>query len=413
MLSRPLTQIIIIGFLSMTIASLTKARTGGLDGGSGGDEIGLQFHEAFHRAFNNLKSKPELFALLKDRDLERHEQEAKVLVVDTALSVSADGREQFSLAENDLETQTVLINRARWMTLTDAHLLEAIAFHEIASLAGLESTGRYPISEKYLASFQLSTTPIRPIEQRCSAPDSVDSDCETKTRDTSYQTYEDLVADTFYTPRTGLRPTDHYVFRGTRVQFMDENKTYLMQVIDGLNNRNGAILDAEIEFYQPTSVSKKIFMTQQSRRFVRARGKISALAGSSIYLITELDGQNFFYKAWPKATPNDFWSGQNDKSVSQSQLANGALLSITMMTGLNYADPGSDGSILQAITSSATLRPANQDFFEKKVGSRLKGLLQKIWASASGGVTAETTLERMPGENWKLHRTAAELRKSG
>jgi hypothetical protein len=79
-----------------------------------------------------------------------------VITVDTKLEVSENGVKQSSVAENFPERKLILINRSRWSEIKNERVKEGIALHEFASLKGLESTGRYSESAKYLAIFGLS-----------------------------------------------------------------------------------------------------------------------------------------------------------------------------------------------------------------------------------------------------------------
>ena len=58
---------------------------------------------------------------------------------------------QNSAAINDPRANTIIINRQRWINITDPFMRSAIALHEVLSLNGLESTGSYPFSARLLA----------------------------------------------------------------------------------------------------------------------------------------------------------------------------------------------------------------------------------------------------------------------
>lgn len=126
-------------------------RIGGNSGG-GGDEMGLDFHQVFGEAVAFLKTNdPKTYKQIEAAGLEKLVQDAEILVLDENLPVDAQGFIQNSAAYNNPELGVVLLNRGRMGSIRKSALRGAIALHEIASLAGLEKTGKYPISGRYAA----------------------------------------------------------------------------------------------------------------------------------------------------------------------------------------------------------------------------------------------------------------------
>jgi hypothetical protein len=136
--------------------------------GNGGDEVALEFNQAFSTAIRNINEKlPHLAAFLNTKELSAVIAKATILITDGPLPVSLNGIPQSSIATNDVEKQQVLIQRARWKELTNSHIKEALALHEILSLARLESTGQYAHSGMYLTLFELYQTPQDAFKAAC------------------------------------------------------------------------------------------------------------------------------------------------------------------------------------------------------------------------------------------------------
>lgn len=134
----------------------------------GGDEVALEFHAAFQQAKQNLLVRqPDLVTSQEWSQLDIKLAEARILVVNRPLLVTLNGVVQESIATNNPVDNTIEINRTRWKAITDNHLKEAVTLHEIRSLLGLESTGHYPVSGRYLALFALSPSDLyRTYEHR-------------------------------------------------------------------------------------------------------------------------------------------------------------------------------------------------------------------------------------------------------
>jgi hypothetical protein len=137
---------------ALAFTSPTKMAQAGVGHGGGGDEIGLDFQSSIATAMENLKVRDaQLYQQVQGLDVEQILARARFVVVDEALEVKYQDIIQNSTATNDPETGLILINRKRWLAINDDHLKEGIALHEILSLKGIESTGYYPISSKYVS----------------------------------------------------------------------------------------------------------------------------------------------------------------------------------------------------------------------------------------------------------------------
>lgn len=131
-------------------APLASAEGGGAMDGGGGSDFGLEFKvtamEAIRELYADKKSYPGL-------DLDRLAEiasGAKVAVVATPLKVKLDSVIQESTAVNYKSENRIEVNEARWQEITSKRMRQAIALHEVLSLGGLESTGVYPVSAKFL-----------------------------------------------------------------------------------------------------------------------------------------------------------------------------------------------------------------------------------------------------------------------
>lgn len=142
----------------------TGMRWEGQDRG-GGDEVGLEFLSIAQSTLRDLeKNHRFLYQQVKTVDLESVLDNLRVLTVDTALKVTVGTLTQDSIAVNDRSEQVILVNRKRWKSITDKRVKAGIVLHEILSLAGLEETGFYPISSRYVTALGVPSDSIKPIK---------------------------------------------------------------------------------------------------------------------------------------------------------------------------------------------------------------------------------------------------------
>jgi hypothetical protein len=133
---------------------------GGVNGG-GGDEIGLSFEAAMQSALIKMsRNMPQLYAKLVKRKLNSVLQTLRILTVDVSISAKYQSILQDSVAANDPVNRIIIINRFKWLRISNPVLAEGIALHELASILRLEKTGRYPISSLYVKYFGLDETAL-------------------------------------------------------------------------------------------------------------------------------------------------------------------------------------------------------------------------------------------------------------
>lgn len=124
----------------------------GNEGGHGGDEVALEFLDAFDRARIYVQRDPSLaFASLRGFDFESTLASPRILTVDEPLFVEWGNQRQESAAVNYPRSKIIKVNRSRWRAIASPALKAALALHEVLGLVGLEETGNYPYSGLYLA----------------------------------------------------------------------------------------------------------------------------------------------------------------------------------------------------------------------------------------------------------------------
>ncbi|RZA06616.1 MAG: hypothetical protein EOP11_09865 [Proteobacteria bacterium] len=121
----------------------------------GGDEVGLEFRNAFATALRAVRDGSIQGAFTVEA-LEETVAKAHVIVVDESLSVRFGDTKQDSVAVNIPADTLIKVNRARWRGLKTDRLKEAVALHEVLSLMGIERTGYYETSARYLEKAGLS-----------------------------------------------------------------------------------------------------------------------------------------------------------------------------------------------------------------------------------------------------------------
>lgn len=170
--------------LLASLPTLALANNGPITSG-GGDEVALEFTQAFRNAYQEIQANhPDLAAQLNGQDLEAAMKRASLFVVEQTLKVEYQGIQQESVATNTPASGWILINRYRWQQIRQQRIREAVALHEVASLLELEGTGRYPISSAYLGKYQLEADPALILSGKAPASDSAfrlsRSSCETQ-----------------------------------------------------------------------------------------------------------------------------------------------------------------------------------------------------------------------------------------
>jgi hypothetical protein len=151
--------------LTISHAPNAFAEVGGVAGG-GGDEVGMMFLSSAFGVAVEIKDQAANFPELAGIDLLAVAQSASVTVSDAPLLAKLpDGTSQESIALNFPTSGRIKVNRTRWEHLSNEFVRRGIALHELLGLKGIESTGNYPYSGRYLAThgYDLNVFKVTPI----------------------------------------------------------------------------------------------------------------------------------------------------------------------------------------------------------------------------------------------------------
>lgn len=121
----------------------------------GGDEVALEFQQAFFSALRAVEE-GKVSGKFSAEGLKAAARKAQIVVVEKPLLVKAPGGTQESIAVNTPASFLIQVNRSRWNAIRDVKIKEAVALHEVLSLMGLEHTGYYEYSARYLEAAGLS-----------------------------------------------------------------------------------------------------------------------------------------------------------------------------------------------------------------------------------------------------------------
>lgn len=117
----------------------------------GGDPVAIEFQNSAEVAIQEIVSDAQDFPQIKGVDFDKILSETKVMVSDDPLYVENAGVKQESTAVNSIDLHTIIVNRARWNAIQAAEIKNALALHEVLSLGGIEDTGDYTVSARYLS----------------------------------------------------------------------------------------------------------------------------------------------------------------------------------------------------------------------------------------------------------------------
>jgi hypothetical protein len=126
--------------------------------GNGGNPIALDFLQNARAAVAATQKDPVDYPQLQNVNLDSLLENADILVSATPIYVKKNGIEQRVAAENFPDSDSIWIDQDFWTELNDTAIKQALALHEVLGLAGLEETGQYPISQKYLSSLGVNCT---------------------------------------------------------------------------------------------------------------------------------------------------------------------------------------------------------------------------------------------------------------
>lgn len=138
-----------VGLISCIMISTSNAWAG-KETGNGGDPIGIEFHKAAEQVIADVEQTRSFYPELGSIDLNAVLQSATILATDDRLTVPVGNQTQDSTAENDPIQKIIWVNRTAWNQNKSPQVRKALAFHELLGLVGLETTGQYPISGRYL-----------------------------------------------------------------------------------------------------------------------------------------------------------------------------------------------------------------------------------------------------------------------
>jgi hypothetical protein len=148
--------IIFLMFLSLNTYAI-----GGDNAGNGGDNVAIEFESSFHRALQNIKSlQLKGFEDISKIDFGAKMNNLKIIVVDDPLTVNIGDATQDCVAVNFPSKNLIRINRSNWNSISNAAIKEGLALHEMLSLFGLEESGVYRYSSRYLSAYSLDPDAI-------------------------------------------------------------------------------------------------------------------------------------------------------------------------------------------------------------------------------------------------------------
>src|SRR3954466_9457561 len=110
-------------FLIVAVSLFSSTVHAGFSVRGGGDEVALEFWQAYARAVDEIQDRqPEVARKIRGLNLEDVSEDVKVLIVDQPLLAAVDGGEQESVALNEPSTLRIWIDRARWRAITSPRL---------------------------------------------------------------------------------------------------------------------------------------------------------------------------------------------------------------------------------------------------------------------------------------------------
>lgn len=362
-------KIILYGFVLLSIS--TRVSAGGISIVGGGDDLGLEFQQAYSAAVKEIRRDlPELYEILNTNGLAEFPSSVSVIVVDTDLTVSTDGRLQYSTAVNDAIKNTILINRVRWSTIRDPQVKGALALHEVASLKGLEVTGRYPISGKYLSHYGIITSSLESFAITCVAPRSVHSSCPNQMEDMTYGDIE--------TSQASVIRSDYPIWDGSvqnvkvnskYVMFYDENKSY--QIAANYIDRKipqDELFTMEIMTYHTTDNPLKEMKRRIVKRYIRGKkDKIDVEKSEANFLISHLGEGRARVEAYPESNGSDI---NTMESLISSKTYDGGVV-VSTHSSLDLDIPVDEHTSIQAIYNKSIIWPITSSDFREGLGSNI------------------------------------------
>jgi hypothetical protein len=147
-------NLILVGMAICTLSFAPGAQAG-KELGNGGSAAALGFYEVIQSVLKDIQIESAKYPELVNIHLDAIAKDTSFIVSEEPLLVEHNGIHQESTAVNFKNPYRILIHRESWMKLSEKEK-KTIAFHEILSLAGLEETGNYRISQRYYSQNQVS-----------------------------------------------------------------------------------------------------------------------------------------------------------------------------------------------------------------------------------------------------------------
>lgn len=126
-----------------------RDRTDGRDG-NGGNEIALEFKVLGAKAIAAVLASPAHYPEVQGLALAKKLEAASVIVSPEPLFVKVGGFVQECTAKNYRDPDTIVIAKANWQRIQSEPVKQALALHEVLGLAGVEGTGDYRVSNRFL-----------------------------------------------------------------------------------------------------------------------------------------------------------------------------------------------------------------------------------------------------------------------
>lgn len=130
------------------ISKIPLSKKGLMMGGAtsgGGDDIGLEVQRALGLVAQAIQIDSELYPSKAKQALLTKAQSVKIIITEEALPASAGQLSQYGAAFSvfDGRQAVILVQRQRWMAIDNPTIKDSLIHHELAVLAGLETTGDY------------------------------------------------------------------------------------------------------------------------------------------------------------------------------------------------------------------------------------------------------------------------------
>ncbi|MDG0817980.1 hypothetical protein [Bdellovibrio svalbardensis] len=130
------------------ISKIPSSQKGLLMGGAtsgGGDDIGLEVQRALSLVVQAIQIDSELYPSKVKQALLTKAQSVKILITEEALPAGVGKLSQYGAAFSvfDGRQAVILIQRQRWVAIDNPTIKDSLIHHELAVLAGLETTGDY------------------------------------------------------------------------------------------------------------------------------------------------------------------------------------------------------------------------------------------------------------------------------